>query len=228
MDGRKVSTPICTIAVGALSQSTERARTTVSVHSGRIGRSRLSCYTHRVSDLYCASFCRTYGLEIIQNPERGRTCGFGDKVGSNPRCSGWISLSLTIDCLFCLSRTDDPLLQHSLRNSWQQMLMALQLLPSKPARILSNVNKLNNGMPYRKIDPSFFIVAVDLWSGNGKEERDRVLNNTPREKVQRDKRRQATHDSRPDSVIYPLFLSIVTKINASPGSQLSCQRTFIQ
>lgn len=106
------------------------------------------------------------------------------------------------------------------------MLMALQLLPSKPARILSNVNKLNNGMSCRKIDPSFFIVTVDLWSENGKEERVRVLNNTPREKVQRDKRRQATHDNRPESVIYPLFLSIATKFNASPGPQLSCQRTF--
>lgn len=117
------------------------------------------------------------------------------------------------------------MLQHSLRNSWQQVLMALQLLPSKPARILSTVNKLNNGMSYSTIDPSFFVVTVDLWSGNGEEERIHVLNNTPREKVQRDRRRRATHDNRPDSVILPLLQSTDTKINTSPGFYLSCQRT---
>ena len=80
-------------------------------------------------------------------------------------------------------------------------------------------------MSYRNIDPSFFLVMVDLWSENGEEERTRVLNNTPREKVQRDRKRQATHDTRPEPVIYPLLPSVDTKINAFPGFQLSCQRT---
>jgi hypothetical protein len=107
------------------------------------------------------------------------------------------------------------------------MLIILQLLPSKTGHILSNVNKhkLNNGMSYREIDPSFFVVTVDLWSGNGEEERRRVLNNTPREKVQRDRKRQAIHDNRPELVIYLLLPPMDSKINTSPGCQLSCQRT---
>jgi hypothetical protein len=80
-------------------------------------------------------------------------------------------------------------------------------------------------MSYSTIDPSFFVVTVDLWSGNGEEERTRVLNNTPREKVQRDRKRQSTHDNRPELVIYPLLLSMYMKINTSPGFQLGCQRT---
>ena len=80
-------------------------------------------------------------------------------------------------------------------------------------------------MSYSTIDPSFFVVTVDLWSGNGEEERIHVLNNTPREKVQRDRRRRATHDNRPDLVIRPPLLSMDAKINASPGFQLSYQRT---
>jgi len=105
------------------------------------------------------------------------------------------------------------------------MLMALQLLPSESGRILSSVNKLNNGISYSTIDPSFFIVTVDLWSGNGEEERARVLNNTPREKVQRDRKRQSTHGNRPDPVIHPLLPSMYTNTNASPGFRLGCQRT---
>ena len=75
------------VAVGALSAKTERARTVVSVHSGRIRPSRLAGSSHRVSDLDCASVCRYYSLEIIQDPIRGRTCGFGDKVRLGPRYS---------------------------------------------------------------------------------------------------------------------------------------------
>jgi hypothetical protein len=81
--------------------------------------------------------------------------------------------------------------------------------------MLSNVNRLNNRISYREIDPSFFVVVVDLWSENGTEERARVLNHTPKEKPQRDKKRQATLDSRSESVIYTLPSIGPKKFNGS-------------
>jgi hypothetical protein len=109
MDGRKVSTPIWRLRCGWCLVQTERARTVVSVHSGRIEPSRLDRTKDRVSDLGCASFRRIYSLEIIQNPTRGRTCGFGDKVGRNPHYSGWISHPLTMDFVFLSEQDRRPI-----------------------------------------------------------------------------------------------------------------------
>ena len=36
----------------------------------------------------------------------------------------------------------------------------------------------NDRVSYREIDPTFFVVVVDLWNGDGTQEQDRVLDHT--------------------------------------------------
>ena len=66
--------------------------------------------------------------------------------------------------------------------------MVLQSLLSKLDCISS---ARNDRMSYREIDPTGFVVMVDLWDETGAEERTRVLDHTNHmEKAQRDREPQ--------------------------------------
>jgi hypothetical protein len=166
-------------------------------------------------------------LEILQNPTRGRTCGFGDKVGRSPHCSRWMSHSLITDSISPSEQDRRPIAPALIAKLVATDAAGSPVAPSESDRILSRVDKPNNGTSYREIDPSFFVVMVDLWNENGAEERTRVLNHTPREKVQKDRRRQDTHDNRPQSVIYYLLPPMEPKITAFLEFWPSYQSTSI-
>lgn len=111
------------------------------------------------------SWLRHYSLEVVQHPLRARMCGFGDKVPS-------ITPPFNICCPNPLPRIDAL---------WRQLqsLKWLSVIRTSPLSMSSQCPlPLLLALAYQshsEIDWSFFLVLVDLWSADGKQEMNLVL-----------------------------------------------------
>ncbi|KAH8118738.1 velvet factor-domain-containing protein [Phellopilus nigrolimitatus] len=132
-------------------QVTNARRTSTSVTSARSdSRSELG----ESSEQHWGKWfnAKHYSLEVIQNPIRARMCGFGDKV-----CFSVVRVASLINSCVRLARQDRR-----------------PLAPAAVAKMTIR-REDNTIVDIDEIDVAFFIVTVDLWSADGKQEMNLVL-----------------------------------------------------
>jgi hypothetical protein len=113
---------------------------------------------------------RVYVLEVIQQPQRARACGFGDKVSRMGYFPSTADLYRTGDLCHhpqlsnCASLTSWGTLSN---HSALMPSIALPPLPPPPLCILADV--------ISAIDVHRFILMVDLWNGDRTQQRSIVM-----------------------------------------------------